>query len=283
MKTAGKGFKIFIGFLLVGIFFELLTIIGLLGDEINPHGDIAIVDVLGPIEGSRETVRTLKKFSKQEDVKAIVLRVDSPGGVVGASQEIHDAVKEANQKKPLVVSMGNVAASGGYYVSAPARKIVATPGTITGSLGVIAQYFMVGELLKKAHLQWEVIKAGKVKDIGSPFRKMTDEERKILSHMTEDIHEQFIEAVATGRKMKVDDVRNLADGRVVSGRQAQKLGLVDELGGLERAIEIAAKLGNVQGEPKVIYPEKERFQWLENIAEGKLDTSLFRVEYRLVP
>ncbi|HLG18715.1 MAG TPA: signal peptide peptidase SppA [Bdellovibrionota bacterium] len=282
-RRPSRLFRFLLLCLLLGIFVELFVLIEFLAGKHHGHGNVAVVEIREVIDDSFQTVQDLKDYTKDDEIKAIVLRVDSPGGAVGASQEIHDAVVEATKKKKVVVSMGDVAASGGYYVSAPAHKIVANPGTLTGSIGVIAHFFVVEDLLKKAFLRWEVIKSGSVKDLGSPLRSMTEKERKLLQEMTDDIHSQFIQAVAEGRKMPVEKVRELADGRVMSGRQAKEAGLVDEFGGLEKAIEIAAKLAQIKDEPEVIYPERERFGWIRRLAEGKLETKSFRVDYRLFP
>ena len=161
----GRGFRVVISLLLAGIFVELFVLIGFVLKRHHPSGNLAVVDVVGTIDASRAIVRDLKDYTEDEDVQAIVLRVDSPGGTVGASQEIHDAVLKAAGKKPVVASMGDMAASGGYYVAAPATKIVANPATLTGSIGVIAYHIDIGELLKKANLRWEVLKAGELKDL----------------------------------------------------------------------------------------------------------------------
>ncbi len=252
----GQGLsKFFIVLLLLGIFIELLVLIGIFKE--HREGNIAVVEVAGPIEESLPTIKELKNFEKNQKVKAIVLRVNSPGGTVGASQEIHDEIIRINKVKPVVVSMSDIAASGGYYISAGASKIVANPGTITGSLGVIATYFVVDDLLKKLHLKWEVIKAGESKDIASPLKPLSEKERAILQNMSKDIHEQFIQAVSQGRKLDIEKVKSLADGSVFSGRQAQGLGLVDELGSLEHAILVAAKLSKLEEKPDPIYPKED--------------------------
>lgn len=251
--------RFFIILLLVGIFFELLTLIGIFRDRKNLDGNIGIVALEGTIEDSLPTIEQLKAYEENEQVKAIVLRVNSPGGTVGASQEIHDEIKRINAHKKIVVSFGDMAASGGYYSAACAEKIVANPGTLTGSIGVIATFFVVDDVLKKLMLKWEVIKGGTLKDMASPLRKMTSEEKKVLEDMTLDIHDQFIMAVAEGRKLPKEKVIPLADGRVFSGRQAKTVGLVDELGGLEYAITLAAKISNLKDKPDPIYPQNESF------------------------
>lgn len=279
-RQPNRFFRFTLILLLAGIFLELAILIGLLVEGEYPDGNIAVVEVKGQIDNSHPTVRSLKEFAEKKEVKAIVLRIDSPGGSVGASQEIHDQVLRTKKEKPVVVSMGDVAASGGYYAAAPASKIVANPGTITGSIGVIAHHLIVGDLLKRWHLRWEVIQSGKMKNLGSPLRKLKPEERRILQTMTNDVHDQFIQAVAKGRKLKLEKVKNLADGRVFSGRQAKKEGLVDELGGLEHAIDLAAKLAKLPEDPKPIYPKEERFGWFQRIVEGKLELPSLKFEFR---
>ena len=283
-RERGRGFKVFISFLLLGIFIELFVIIGVLTGDVSRTGNVAVVEILGVIEDPIPAIRQIKRYEKQESVKAIVLRVDSPGGIVGASQEIHDQVAKTKKKKKIVASFGNVAASGGYYVAASADKIVADPGTITGSLGVIAEHFVIGDVLKRFNIRWEVIKSGDIKDMGSPLRSLSDKERGVLQAMTDDVHMQFIEAVSAGRGMSIEDVTAVADGRVVSGRQAVKIGLVDKLGGLETAITLAAKLAGIQEDVQPIYPEREKFSWLRSLAEGKFNSqSDFKLQYRMTP
>jgi len=283
MASSGRGFRIFITLLLVGIFLELFAILGALTGEDLDKGNIGVVEIVGEIDNPKPTLDLIRKFSDKEDLKAVVVRVDSPGGAVGSSQEIYDALNNLKKKKKVVASMGNLAASGGYYVSISADKIVADPGTITGSIGVIAHFFVVEDLLKKAHIKWEVIKAGEVKDMGSPLRSLTAKERSLMQGMTDDIHQQFIEAVSTSRKMPMEKVKALADGRVFSGRQAKELGLVDELGGFEKALDVAAKLAGIKEKPKPIYQGKESFSWLKKLADGKFEAPSFKMEYRFVP
>jgi len=224
-----------------------------------PLGDrIALVRIEGPIMDSKNTVDEIKGYIKDPSVKAVILRVDSPGGAVAPSQEIYDEVKKATLKKKVVVSMGSVAASGGYYVSAPADRIIANPGTLTGSIGVIMEIPNIEGLMSKIGVKTEVIKSGRHKDIASVFRKMGKEERIILQGVLDDVHEQFILAVSEGRKMPFDEVKKIADGRIFTGRQALEARLVDELGTLEDAIAAAAKLAGIKGDPEVI-SKKEKF------------------------
>jgi protease-4 len=178
---------------------------------------------------------------------------------VGPAQEIHAEVKKAQKEKKVLVSMGSVAASGGYYIACAADRIIANPGSITGSIGVIVESLNVEELLGKLGLRSVVVKSGRHKDLGSPLRPMTGEDRKLLQGVIDSVHGQFIRAVAEGRKLPLEKVRGLADGRIFSGDQARSLGLVDELGNLEDTIALAVQMAGIRGEPEVLYPEKKRF------------------------
>ncbi len=220
---------------------------------------VAIIEVKGVLLDPQPVIEKLIRLRKNEKVKAIVLRIDSPGGAVGPSQEIYAEVKKAQREKKVLVSVGSVAASGGYYIACAADKIVANPGAITGSIGVIVESMNVEDLLQKLGLKSMVVKSGRLKDVGSPFRPMTDEERSLLQGVLDSVHDQFIRAVAEGRKLPLDRVKEIADGRIFSGAQARDLGLVDELGTLEDTIELAAKLAGIHGEPEVLYPEKKKF------------------------
>ncbi len=219
---------------------------------------VGVIEIVGPIADSKRILKDLAEFKEDEHIKAIVLRIDSPGGSVGPSQEIYEAVKKLRQKKKVLVSMGSLAASGGYYIACAGDRVYANPGTLTGSIGVIMQVPNVAGLMKWANLEMNTITSGKMKDSGSPFREMSDQERAYFQSVLGDVHEQFIEAVAEGRKLTSDEVRPYADGRVFSGRQAKEWKLVDELGGIDDAIAEAGKLGGISGEPQVEYPKRER-------------------------
>ncbi len=271
--------------ILLSLFFVSLWVLSILSnrEESLWGGEkIAVVEIKGVILDPQSTVEKLEKIRKNDRVKAVVLRIDSPGGAVSPAQEIYSEVKRLQQEKKVLVSMGAVAASGGYYVACSADKILANPGTMTGSIGVIAESLNVEDLLRKLGLRATVIKSGRNKDIGSPFRKMTSEERSLLQGVLDNVHEQFIQAVADGRKMPVEKVRELADGRVFTGEQAKSMGLVDSLGSLQDTITLAASMAGIQGEPEVIYPEKKRFSLLDlllestvqKIWESAADTSL---------
>jgi len=223
---------------------------------------IALVRIEGPIMDSRDIVEEIKERTRDQSIKAIILRIDSPGGAVAPSQEIYEQVKKAVAVKKVVVSMGSLAASGGYYISAPADLIIANPGTLTGSIGVIMEIPNIEGLMSKIGVTTEVIKSGKHKDMASVFRKMGDEERALLQGVMDNVHEQFIKAVATGRKLKVEDVRLIADGRIFSGEQAKEQKLVDELGTLEDAVRKTADLVGISGEPDLV-EKKEKASIME--------------------
>ncbi len=223
-------------------------------DVVSSGGQrIAMIELRETITTSDDIVRQLKKFREQHAVKAIVLRVDSPGGGVAASQEIYEEVRKTREAgTPVVVSMGSVAASGGYYVSCGASRIVANPGTLTGSIGVIMQFIGVSDLLRKLGIDESTIKTGKYKDAGSPFRKVTPEDRVYFNTLVDDVYDQFVDVVAKERHLQKSFVRKYADGRVFTGRQAYALGFVDTLGTMEDAITIAAHLGGITGKPAVV-------------------------------
>jgi protease-4 len=233
------------------------------GDWIDTRGDIAIVEVKGPIFESGPTIEKLEKYRKSSSVKAVVLRIDSPGGSVGASQEIYTEVKRLAAKKKVVVSMGTVAASGGYYIAVPAHKIVANPGTLTGSIGVLMEHVEVNELLKWAKVSAEILKSGELKDVGSALRKMNPEERDLLEQILHNLHHQFQKAVAEGRHIPLEEVEKIGNGRVYTGEQALNLKLIDQFGNLEDAVDVAKSLAGIEGEPKVIKPEKEKPLWMD--------------------
>ncbi len=222
---------------------------------------VAIVVVEGMIDDSGEIVEALDRVAETDAIRAVVLRVDSPGGGVAPSQEIYDAVLRVREHKPTVASLGGLAASGGYYVASACDQIVANPGTLTGSIGVIMELGNFEELLKKVGLHGIVVKAGKYKDIGSPLRTMTDEERRLLESLLENVHGQFIAAVSKGRGLPIDEVRKVADGRIYSGEQALQIHLVDRLGGLRDAVDLAAKKAGIEGKPRSIEIRKRRFPW----------------------
>jgi protease IV len=218
---------------------------------------VGIVKIEGVITDSKEVVKQVHRYRDDKSIKAVVVRIESPGGVVAPSQEIYSELKKLGEKKPIVVSMGSVAASGGYYVACPAKVIYANPGTITGSIGVVMEMANLEGLLEWMKIKNVTIKSGKFKDIGSSSRPMTEDEKKLLQDFVNNVHQQFEAAVAEGRKLEPEKVHEIANGSIYTGEQAKALGLVDELGDLWDAIAKAAELGGIEGEPKVVWPPEE--------------------------
>ncbi len=219
---------------------------------------VAVVEIEGIILDGGQAVRDLREHGDNPSVKAVVVRINSPGGVVAPTQEIFSAIQRLRKGgKPVVASLGAVAASGGYYVATACDRVYANPGTLTGSIGVVMQMANVQGLLKKVGVEYVVIKSGAFKDVGNFARQMTPEERKILQRLLDDVYGQFVDAVAEGRGLERKDVLAFADGRIYSGQQAHALKMVDELGGYEDAIDAAAKLANIPGRPKIVYPRRK--------------------------
>ncbi len=249
---------------LVLFVFTVWLLLTVSDDGLPGRAKVAVVEVEGVIGvvaerslDSESIVRTLGEYRDDPAVRAVVLRINSPGGVVGPTQEIFTAVRRLREaKKPVVASLGSVAASGGYYVAVAADRIYANPGTLTGSIGVVMQLANLEGLLKKVGVEYVVVKAGAYKDVGNLARAMTPAERRILQNLLDDVYDQFILAVADGRGLEPKDVRAFAEGRIYSGRQAHGLKMVDNLGGLEDAIEAAAKMAGLPPKPKVVYPRR---------------------------
>jgi protease-4 len=226
---------------------------------------VGILQVDGAINDSRDVLTELRRFRDAPWIKAIVLRIDSPGGAVAPTQEIFDELQKVRNKKPLIASMGGMATSGGYYIASACEKIIANPGTMTGSIGVIMQLNNVEELMKKIGVKGSNIKSGANKDIGSPFQALSPEGQKILQSLVDNVHGQFVRAVADGRGMDETVVKKLADGRVYSGAQAKDLGLVDELGNLEYAVDLAAKRVGLEESPVLYYSRLEQERWWDKL------------------
>lgn len=244
------------------------TIIGAGDAPLMSKEGVGLIEVKGMILDSKETVRQLRYFLKKDTVKAVVLRVDSPGGIVAPSQEIYAEVKKFAARKKIIVSMGSLAASGGYYISAPSTMIYANPGTITASIGVILKLSNIESLMDKIGIKSYTLKTGKYKDSGSPFRQFSAEDRAMLQSVIDNTHEQFVRAVAEGRKLPLEDVRKIADGRILSGEQAMRLKLVDRLGTLQDAIEEAGRLAGISGDPELLLPPKKKVNYLDLLVEG---------------
>ena len=261
--------------LLVGVIFFLAVYFfgSLTGKRSLSLGDhVGVVTVEGLLRDSQDIVRQVEEFSRDEGIKAVVVRIDSPGGGVTPSQEIYDALVELKTKKRIVVSMGSVAASGGYLIACAADKIVANPGTITGSISAIMHFANAEELLKKIGLKSSTVKSGKFKDIGSPTRPMTPEEKALIQALVDDTYDQLLDVIARDRKIPKEALRKIADGRVFTGRQARKLGLVDDLGGMDYAVRLAGKISGIKGKPEVAYPSKKKSTLWELILQQTIST-----------
>jgi protease-4 len=244
-------------------------------------GTLAIVELKEQIISSENVVRQFKRYRENSTVKGIVFRVESPGGGVSASQEIYEEVKKTRTSgKPVVVSMGAVAASGGYYVSCGANKIVANPGTITGSIGVISQFMNFNNLLDKVGVGTTTVKSGKFKDTGNPYRGMTEEEKKYFQETIDDVYQQFLEVVETERKLPHDAAKKLADGRIFTGKKAYELGLVDTLGTFEDAIALAARLSKISGTPRIIKERKK--ERLSDLLFGSIKEEISGVKQEIL-
>jgi protease-4 len=244
----------------------------------NIESKIALIEIKGVITESRDIIREIKRYNDDASIKAILLRIDSPGGVVGPAQEIYTELNKVD--KNIVTSMGSVAASGGYYIACASDTIFANPGTITGSIGVVMSFPQMQELSKKIGIGMVVVKSGKYKDSGSSFREMTPDERQVYQSMVDDVHEQFVEAVYEGRKhanLTKEKILEIADGRAFSGRQALKMNLIDNIGTLNDAIEYTAKISGIKGEPKVIKKRERKpliNRFLGNIFGDKINNIL---------
>jgi protease-4 len=243
------------------LFFGTVMAIVLSFSHITPSlsfsSKMGVIPIQGKIQDPDRIIDQLIAFRRDDQIKAIILKINSPGGGVGPSQEIYTETRRTAQKKKVVASLGSLAASGAYYIASAADKIIANPGTLTGSIGVLMEFIRVEELLEKIGIEMEVIKSGEFKDIGSPNRKMTDREKTMLMNLIEDIRDQFVTAVAQGRKMPKEKALALADGRIFSGREAKELGLVDHLGNFQDAVNLAKRMANIKGEVRLVYPERK--------------------------
>jgi protease-4 len=260
---------------MLATFFLLALVLTMLLTGEAGIADGAMKIALVPIEGvissdlAEHTVRQLRKYAEDPSIKAIVIRIDSPGGGVAASQEIYEEVKRLRTDGKLVVaSLGSLAASGGYYVACAADRIFTNPGTITGSIGVIVQLANAEELLRKVGIESTAITSGPFKDSGSPARPLRPEERAVFQTLVDDVYQQFVDAVAQGRHLEPAEVRQYADGRVYTGRQAKAFKLVDDLGTLQDAIAYAASTIGVAGKPKLVQERRERLWWLKFVLES---------------
>jgi protease IV len=276
--------------IIIGLAFMVVNL-ALSGDKLalSPlSGRVGLVEIVGEIDDAEPIVDQLDRMQRDSGVRAVVVRLDSPGGGVAASQEIYEAVKRVHDegKKPVIASMGGVAASGAYYVACAADSIVANAGTLTGSIGVIMSFPNTEDLFRKVGIRFETIKTGKFKDIGSMWRPMTDDERKLLEGVLSNVYDQFVDAIVEGRSLAREDILPYADGRIFSGDQAQEYGFVDRLGDLDDAIQLAGQMAGISGQPVVVRKERRRvsfWDFLDNKMNQVTGLSSHgpRLEYRL--
>jgi len=267
---------VFAGMLLLGI-----LIASFASDDTTSRGEVfgakvAIIPIDGEILGSRDTIEALHRYAKNTSVKAIIMRINSPGGAIAPSQEIYEEIRNvrARSGKPIIASLDSVAASGGYYIASACDRIVANPGSITGSIGVILQWMETKDLIAWAKLKPQTITSGAMKAAGSPYEELTDAQRAYFQAIVMQLHSQFVRAVAAGRKGKLteEQVRQIADGRVFTGEQALGMKLVDQLGNLDDAVREAGKLGGISGKPGTIYPRKRTRGLFDALTSDESDT-----------
>jgi protease-4 len=282
---------VFGGLFLVFFGFLLLAYGAMRGDSSRLGGGprVGVVEIKGAIgtgaggvDGAT-VLKQLRRFEEDSSLKAVVIRIDSPGGAVGTSQEIHDEVKRLAKKKngAVVCSMGDVAASGGFYIAVACPKIVATPGTLTGSIGVISQFPNLKGLAQRFDFKMETVKSGPLKDAGNPFRDMTPEDRAYWQALIDGVYQQFLGAVAEGRGLKVEEVKPIADGRVITGEEAKKRKLVDALGNLYDAVELAKTEAKLTGEAVLVYPPDDKARFLEQLMGGAAGAAADAVKSRI--
>jgi protease-4 len=262
---------------LLGISLLLMLALGLLTwlgtsdfEFLASANRIGVIEIRGIISDTQETLKSIKSFRENPNVKVILIRIETPGGGVGPSQEVYREVRRTVEQKPVVASLGSIAASGGYYIASATNRIIANPGTITGSIGVISYFPNLRELFEKVGYTMNTIKSGRFKDMGNPAREMTPQEREILQETIDEAHRQFIRDVAIGRNLSEEKVREIADGRILMGESALGLGLIDELGNYEDAVIAAAKLGKIEGKPDLVYAKKKKKSLLEFILGSEL-------------
>lgn len=266
----------------------VLSLISWAGDRfsgIRFNEKVGIVEIKGVIGDAKKILSQLRDFSKDDNIKALVVRIESPGGAVGPSQEIYREIQKIAKTRKVIASLGAVAASGGYYIASATHGIMANPGTITGSIGVILGYTNFEALFDKIGLYPVVIKSGEYKDMGSPLRKMTKKEKALLQDFSDNVHAQFIRDVALGRKMPEEVIRLVADGRIFSGETAQGLGLVDRLGNLADAVEWAGTLAGMTGNIESVYPPEDKVPFMEYLlaaAAPLLAEGIARLEFPML-
>ena len=275
-------------FLFAFVFFVLI-VIGFLAPDSDFEfaglgGNVGVVEMFGVIdeESGRPAIKLLDKWAENNSIKAVVVHINSPGGGVAISQELFDAIRRAKENKPVVAAMASVAASGGYYIACAADRIIANPGTVTGSIGVIFQFHTFQELMDKIGVETETVKSGDLKDVGTYSRSMTKQESLMLRSVVMDSYEQFVEVVSEGRDMERDEVYSLADGSLFTGLQAYNHGLIDTLGGLKEAVDLAADLAGLEGEPRVVRPRERKQLTVFDLVQGVLGQAGRAVKDELV-
>lgn len=275
-------------FILVFIIFVASFMIGIVGQGFGDK--IGIVEIEGVIADGKDAMEDIVRFKEDDGIRGVIVRINSPGGSVGPSQEIYHELKKLAAKKKVYISASSVCASGGYYIASAGEKIYANPSTITGSIGVIMEQVVAEELLKKIGIQPNTLKAGKFKDVGSPFRKMKDDERAYFQQILDSIHEQFIKDVSEGRKMPFEQVKKLSDGRVYTGTQAKELGLVDGIGTFYDTVDDMKKELGIKGKPVFVYGKRpfSLLKWLissatETIIKHYNAAPVYHNNYRFMP
>jgi len=245
---------------------------------------IGVVEIEGVISGSKEVTEDIVRFKEDPSIKGVILRINSPGGGVGPTQEIYREVKKLKDKKKVYVSMGTSCASGGYYIASAAERLYANPSTITGSIGVIMQLMIVEDVLKKIGVQSNTIKAGELKDAGSPFRQMTAAEREYMDGIVRNIYEQFMKDIALGRRMDPERVKKLAEGRIYTGNQAKDLGLIDAIGDFYDAVDGLKAALNIKGKPTLVYAERpfSLSKWVFGSLSRELMNELFSSPFKFL-
>lgn len=271
-----------------GLFLGLLVFVGVLvmvfsPDEVGePEPSIGVVELEGTIMQSEDFIEDLDRFEDDDNIKAVIVRINSGGGAVAPSQEMYDGIERLAEEKPVAVSMGSTAASGGYYAACGADTIFANSGSITGSIGVITQFFNVESLVDRANVEVNTVKSGDFKDSGSPFREFTDEDEEYFADMVFDIHDQFVEDVAACRDMDIDEVEAIADGRVFTGRQAHEKDLVDELGSFQDVVDHVADEADLD-DPPLVYPPEEKLGLFGELFEVAVDSSMTEIKEQTRP
>ena len=264
-------------FLIIILIVVVLIIALYLASFLSPAsgGKIGVVEIEGAITDMKEAMEDVVKFKEDDSIKGVILRINSPGGEVGPTQEIYSEIKKLKKSKKVYVSMGSVCASGGYYLAVTGEKVYASPSTITGSIGVIMEQAVVEDLMKKIGIESNTIKSGPLKDTGSPFRKMREDEKKYLQSLIDSIYEQFVNDVAEGRKMPVDQVKQLADGRIYTGLQAKDTGLIDNIGTFYDVVDEMQKDLGIKGKPSLVYG-KRPFSFLRWLLSSAIQDVVFK-------